>query len=99
MSDCLMWSEIRTDLLVGGRGTDCNAIGGIPVERAVSISLIRCSNAAVFFRSSLRSFFCWLKWRAYFFVVTERLEVIPVFPVISVRWVLLLDLDSMPSRS
>ena len=47
----------------------------------------------------VRSFICWLKWRAYYVMVTEWSEVIPVFPVICVRCVLLLDWDLIPSKS
>jgi hypothetical protein len=33
-----------------------------------------------------------------FFVVTDRVNIMPVFPVILVQWVLLLDRESTPSR-
>ena len=99
MSDCVGQPEIWTDLLGGVKElARCGSMGGIPDKRADSISLRRCFKAEVFFCSSLRFFYCWLKCRACFFVVTEQLEVIPVFPVIFVRCVLLLDRDLIPSK-
>ena len=59
VSDCVGKPEIRTDLLKGGTELPgCGSMGGIPDERTNYISLRRCSKAAVFFCSSLRSFFC-----------------------------------------
>ncbi len=59
VSDCVGRPEIRTDLLGGGTElAGPGTIGGIPDKRVDSISLSRCSKAAVFFCSSLRSFFC-----------------------------------------
>jgi hypothetical protein len=48
------------DEFTGGvrRLAQCGKTGGIPDKRADSISLGCCSKAAVFFHSSLRSFFC-----------------------------------------
>ncbi len=51
----------RIGFLVSG------GVGIIPAVRADSISLRRCSRAAVFFCSALRSLFCWLKSKAFCF--------------------------------
>ncbi len=56
-----------------------------PIASAASISRSLCSNNAFFFLSVFRSVFCCLKFIAYFFVVTEHVDVAPVFPVMSVR--------------
>ena len=56
-----------------------------PVASAASISRSLCSNNAFFFFSAFKSVFCCLKFMAYFFVVTERADVAPVLPVMSVR--------------
>ncbi len=69
-----------------------------PMARVDSISRRHCSNKAFFFLSAFRSVFCYLKFNAYFFVVTERVDVAPVFPVIFVRCVRLLDRESTPSK-
>jgi hypothetical protein len=36
----------------------CGGVGIIPADKADSISLMRCSRAAVFFQYALRSLFC-----------------------------------------
>jgi hypothetical protein len=56
-----------------------------PIASAASISWSLCSNNAFFFLSVFRLVFCCLKFIAYFFVVTERVDVAPVFLVMSVR--------------
>ena len=67
-------------------GTDLFGVEDIPpVASAASISRSHCSNKAFFFHSAFRSVFCCLKFIAYFFVVTERADVAPVLPVMSVR--------------
>ena len=70
-----------------------------PVASAASISRSLCSNKAFFFLSAFKSVFCCLKFIAYFFVVTDQADVAPVLPVMSVRWVHLLDQESTPSKS
>ena len=56
-----------------------------PVASAASIPRSLCSNKAFFFLSMFKSVFCCLKFIAYSFVVTERADVAPVFPVMSVQ--------------
>ena len=70
-----------------------------PVASAASISCSRCSNKAFFFLSAFKLVFCCLKFIAYFFVVTDRADVAPVLPVMSVRWVRLLDREPTPYKS
>ena len=55
-----------------------------PVASTASISRSLCSNKAFFFLSAFKSVFCCLKFIAYIFVVTERADVAPVFPVMSI---------------
>jgi hypothetical protein len=56
-----------------------------PIASVASISRSLCSNNAFFFLSVFRLVFCCLKFIAYFFVVTEHVDVAPVFPVMSIR--------------
>ena len=56
-----------------------------PVASAASISRSCCSNKAFFFLSAFKLVFCCLKFIAYFFIVTNRADVAPVLPVMSVR--------------
>ena len=56
-----------------------------PIASAASITRSAFSNNAFFFLSTFRLVFCCLKFIVYFFVVTKRVDVAPVFPVMSVR--------------
>jgi hypothetical protein len=70
-----------------------------PVASAASISQSCCSSKAFFFLSAFKLVFCCLKCMAYFFIVTEHVDVAPVFPVIFIRCICLLKRESMPSKS
>jgi hypothetical protein len=70
-----------------------------PAAKAASILQSSCSNCAFFFLSALRLVFCCLKFIANFLVVTEHVEVQPIFPVMLIQWVRMLDRESTPSIS
>jgi hypothetical protein len=70
-----------------------------PVASAASISRSHCSSKAFFFLFTFKLVFCCLKCMAYFFVVTERVDVAPVFPVMFVWCICLLKRESAPSKS
>ncbi len=84
----IVLSGVNSLVALSTVGIDCILFGVEdipPVASAASISQSLCSKRAFFFRSAFKSVFCCLKFIAYFFVVTERADVAPVLPVMSVR--------------
>jgi len=84
----IVFSGVEAEIALSTVGID-RILFGVedipPVASTASISRSHCSNKTFLFLSAFKSVFCCLKFIAYFFVVTERADVAPVLPVMSVR--------------
>ncbi len=81
----IVFSRVVVVIVLSTVGIDLIPFGVENIPPVASAASILCSNKAFFFLSVFKLVFCCLKFIAYFFVVTERADVAPVFPVMSVR--------------